>query len=481
MLDFQYPSFDFKAPLGLSRRKEENEFKNQLYRSDFMRDRDRILYCSAFRRLSGKTQIYLTGKDDHQRNRLTHTLEVSQIARTIAHALGLDCDLTEAIALGHDLGHTPFGHAGEQILHEIMVPGSKINIKKSPMNEDKVPAADESFMPFFGFKHNIQSVRVAASLERSYGNAGLNLTNFTLWGILHHSSLEYKKGRVSTSFTDPIYKRQYIPHMSLEKRGGAEAWSFEAFVVGQADEIAQWHHDLEDALRGNAMTCADVCSTIQRVLNPIMATEDAQKLNNLKRRTQINKKYIADLSRIVVNTLVNRLIECSLYNLEILWKKHVKSASKKNLFFKQHSWNEPEILGAIGFSKIGERDENVDYFQKEYPSIISEKIHHSREVERMNAKGQYIIKKLFQAYYKHPQQLPDSIIVHYMIDVGQYSDLTNATKVGIGAVRKRFETFVSSAAQFTIKEQLALMRAICDHIAGMTDHYAIEEYENLYG
>ena len=134
MWKYEVPEFDFSAPIEYACRKEQNKTQNQLYRSEFMRDRDRVMYSSAFRRLAGKTQIYLTGKNDHQRNRLTHTLEVAQIARTISRALGLDCDLTEAIALGHDLGHAPFGHAGEQILHEIMVPNSKVPIKKSPMS-----------------------------------------------------------------------------------------------------------------------------------------------------------------------------------------------------------------------------------------------------------------------------------------------------------------------------------------------------------
>ena len=94
------------------------------YRTEFMRDRDRLMYATAFRRLSGKTQIYTVGSDDHRKNRLTHTLEVAQIARTIASALDLDPDLAEAIALGHDFGHTPFGHAGERMLHDIMIPNS---------------------------------------------------------------------------------------------------------------------------------------------------------------------------------------------------------------------------------------------------------------------------------------------------------------------------------------------------------------------
>lgn len=120
MSDKQIQEFDFKVPVSLALRKDDISNKRSEYRTEFMRDRDRVMYCSSFRRLSGKTQIYLTGNNDNQRNRLTHTLEVSQIARTIAHALKLDSNLTEAIALGHDLGHTPFGHAGERILNDIM-------------------------------------------------------------------------------------------------------------------------------------------------------------------------------------------------------------------------------------------------------------------------------------------------------------------------------------------------------------------------
>lgn len=177
------------------------------YRSEFMRDRDRIMYATAFRRLAGKTQIYTVGADDHKKNRLTHTLEVSQIARTIASALNLNADLAEAIALAHDFGHTPFGHAGEQMLHEIMIPDSDF-IKKSPfyhtslksINErfERENSAEKEFLnSLFGFKHNIQSVRVAALLEDSYRgdtseNIGLNLTNYTLYGIMTHSSCSYE-------------------------------------------------------------------------------------------------------------------------------------------------------------------------------------------------------------------------------------------------------------------------------------------------
>ena len=197
-----------------------------------------------------------------------------------------------------------------------------------------------------------------------------------------------------------------------------------------------------------------------------------KRLIELSKKTYADKKNISDLARIVVNTLVNRLIECSLYNLGLLWDEHVKDISKKQSFFENHQWNEPDIRDAISFIKKGEDIKDISF-----QSVISEKIHHSRNVERMNAKGRYIIRKLFQAYYSNPQQLPDSIIKRYMEDIGQYSDASN---VSSGIVRMEFENYVSSN-KYSIKGKIALMRKICDHIAGMTDHYAMEEYEQLYG
>ena len=223
-----------------------------------------------------------------------------------------------------------------------------------------------------------------------------------------------------------------------------------------------------------------MCDTIRRNLGTIMDASDKATLDNLKKRKQISKKYIADLSRVVVNTLVNRLIECSLHNLKLLWDDKVKDEKQRLVFFSNNNWDQEEIASAIGFKKYDEPDKRIDLFQRDYPSVISEKIHHSQEVERMNAKGQYIIKKLFQAYYAHPQQLPDSTIVQYMIEVGEYEDLASATTRGIGAVRTKFENFLSSDKHFTINNKIALMRKICDHIAGMTDHFAMEEYKNLY-
>ena len=189
-------------------------------RSEFQRDRDRIIHSTAFRRLQHKTQVFLAHEGRHFRNRLTHTLEVSQIARSIARALRLDEDLAEAIALSHDLGHTPFGHAGERAL-------------------------DRAVEPFGGFDHNVQALRVVTLLENRYAeHDGLNLTWETLEGILKHNGP--------------------LPHLvdlaeipaPADLRVATHA-SLEAQVAAIADDIAYNAHDIDDALRANLVALQD--------------------------------------------------------------------------------------------------------------------------------------------------------------------------------------------------------------------------------
>lgn len=175
------------------------------YRMAFQRDRDRILHCKAFRRLKGKTQVFLAPEGDHYRTRLTHTLEVSQISRTAARALFLNEDLTEAIALGHDLGHTPFGHAGEVALNEIYGEG---------------------------FRHFEQSLRVVDQLESRRRGRGLNLTHEVRDGIYLHS-----KGR-----------------SLLLGRTGEVASTLEGRIVSVCDAIAYINHDIDDAVRARVIT-----------------------------------------------------------------------------------------------------------------------------------------------------------------------------------------------------------------------------------
>jgi dGTPase len=184
-------------------------------RTAFQRDRDRIIFCNAFRRLKHKTQVFIAPLGDHYVTRLTHTLEVSQIARTISRSLNLNEDLTEAIALGHDLGHTPFGHMGEEVLNEL-VPG--------------------------GFKHNVQSLRVVDCIENK--GKGLNLTWEVRDGILNHS-----KG-----------------DLQIPEDGWDATSTIEAQVVKMADLVAYINHDVEDAVRAGLISPDDLPESTGRVL-----------------------------------------------------------------------------------------------------------------------------------------------------------------------------------------------------------------------
>ncbi len=196
------------ALAGASRGRMRPEAEHD-YRTAFQRDRDRIVHSKAFRRLKRKTQVFLAPEDDHYRTRLTHTLEVTQIARTAARALFLNEDLAEAIALGHDLGHTPFGHAGEAVLNELC-PG--------------------------GFRHFEQSLRVVDLLEPTRHGHGLNLTHEVRDGILHHSM-----GKVV-----------------LLGRPGPVAETLEGRIMSVSDAIAYINHDIDDALRAGIISKADL-------------------------------------------------------------------------------------------------------------------------------------------------------------------------------------------------------------------------------
>lgn len=218
-------------------------------RTDYQRDRDRILHSKAFRRLKHKTQVFISPEGDHYRTRLTHTLEVAQIARTIARALRLNEDLTEAIALGHDLGHTPFGHAGEQVLNEIH-PG--------------------------GFKHNEQSLRVVDILENG---KGLNLTYEVRDGILKHT-------------------------------GNQKPETLEGRIVSYSDRIAYINHDIDDALRGGVLEfssipaeCLEILgythnkrinTMITDIINESMDRDDIRMSDRVQQATDALRKFMFD-------------------------------------------------------------------------------------------------------------------------------------------------------------------------------------------
>ncbi|NIX77235.1 deoxyguanosinetriphosphate triphosphohydrolase [Microvirga terricola] len=204
-------------------------------RSDFQRDRDRIIHSSAFRRLKHKTQVFVYHEGDHFRTRLTHTIEVSQIARALARSLGLDEDLAEALALSHDLGHTPFGHTGEDTL-------------------------DECMRSFGGFDHNAQALRIVTRLERRYAEYdGLNLTWETLEGLVKHNGpLLDADGKPTSRYAErgiPLAILEYNAQQDLELATYASA---EAQAAAIADDIAYDAHDIDDGLRAGLFGVEDL-------------------------------------------------------------------------------------------------------------------------------------------------------------------------------------------------------------------------------
>ncbi len=232
------------------------------YRSGFERDRDRVIHCSAFRRLEGKTQVFTPGLDDYYRTRLTHSIEVAQIGRTMAKALGLNQDLTEAICLAHDLGHSPFGHVGEQVLNRLL---------------------DDSG----GFEHNAQTLRVVTLLEHPYpGFMGLNLLYETRLGLARHRS----------PYDEPAADNYPEPQGSLE-----------AQVANVADRIAYNGHDLEDGQRARLLELEDL-GELDLFVEAEEMIHASQLADRTLRRTRTSKSLI--------NLLVGDCIETSRRSLQ---------------------------------------------------------------------------------------------------------------------------------------------------------------------
>ena len=240
---------------------------NSPTRSEFQRDRDRIIHSTAFRRLKHKTQVFVFHEGDHFRTRLTHTIEVAQIARSIARALGLDEDLAEALALSHDLGHTPFGHTGEDVL-------------------------DDCLARFGGFDHNAQALRIVTTLERRYPDFdGLNLTWETLEGLVKHNGpLVDRAGQPLARYQKrglphDISREDALVHLELASFAGPEAQ-----VAALADDIAYNTHDLDDGLRAGLFRLADVTEVpfLADIVGEIAAKwpqlEESRAIHELGRR-----------------------------------------------------------------------------------------------------------------------------------------------------------------------------------------------------
>ncbi|MGB1068681.1 MAG: deoxyguanosinetriphosphate triphosphohydrolase [Henriciella sp.] len=320
-------------------------------RTPFQRDRDRIIHSSAFRRLKQKTQVFVAHEGDHYRTRLTHSLEVAQIARSVARTLGLDEDLAETMALAHDLGHPPFGHAGEDQL-------------------------DECMQDYEGFDHNAQTLRVVTRLEQRYPDFdGLNLTWETLEGLIKHNGPLLRSGQ---SFdTLPAGFRDYPKLMELEisQYGGPEAQ-----VVAIADDIAYNNHDIDDGISAGLFSIDDML--------------DLPLVGDVFR--QVRKEYpVLDRSRLVFES-VRRLIGHWIDDLTTETNRRVDKFRPETAA-DVRAMDEP----LIGLSQQLEGE------QKALRAFLYERMYKHYKVNRMRSQGKRILKELFQLFMDEPETLPD--------------------------------------------------------------------------
>ena len=314
------------------------------YRSDFQRDRDRILHCGSFRKLQFKTQVFLENKGDYYRTRLTHTLEVAQIARTLSTVLGANSELAEAIALAHDLGHPPFGHTGEEQLQSLLL--------------------DDG-----GFDHNLQSLKIVTKLEEMYAShPGLNLTIETLDGIIKHNGPLTKKN-------DQILK--YIK--DSKKFELTKSPSIEAQIAAISDDVAYNSHDLGDGLRAGFFNLSDIKSL------PII--DEAYEFIDKKYKAVNYKTKCHEVIRHFLNKLVTGLIEESSKRLELVQEKNFyncKDQESKLINFSKKTNDEMEIISKFLFENMYRN--KVVLFEKEKCSLV--------------------VKELFDIFNDDPNLLP---------------------------------------------------------------------------
>ena len=237
-------------------------------RSPYQRDRDRIIHSSSFRRLKHKTQVFVNTEGDHYRTRLTHSMEVSQIARTLSRSLGLNEDLSETLSLSHDLGHTPFGHAGEEVLNQCMG-------------------------KYGGFDHNIQTLRIVTSIENKYYKfCGLNLTIETLDGLIKHNGPVKNLVQYKTILKKDLFSNKIVFNAFP---------SLEAQVAAISDDIAYNNHDLEDGLRAGLFTIKKISSItyVSKLIN-----KHVKNIKNFRREIIINQ-IVRDLINLMVLDVIN--------------------------------------------------------------------------------------------------------------------------------------------------------------------------------
>ncbi|HNW99976.1 MAG TPA: dNTP triphosphohydrolase [Candidatus Cloacimonadota bacterium] len=372
-------------------------------RSNFQRDRDRILYSREFRRLAGKTQVIVSGFNDDIRSRLTHSLEVMQIAKSIGYRLGLNMDLIEAISLGHDLGHTPFGHVGERVLHNISCGCENLHDYNLNLNKNEI-----------GFKHNWQGLRICkylAQIDKEYD--GLDLTDYTVWGILNHTSTRLKKCESKLGkdcrlnhHQNPrcLYQRNidslsfYNTHYDETSLNG---FSFEGMVVRIADELAQRQHDIEDCLNLRIVDNKRFFEHFKGIYYNILTQSKIRKLETISQDQNV-KTSSHQFSTYFLNMVIDECVS----NIEKKLKSYKEKYHLSN--YKQSPMKIQEMVYEITFKKV-QSDINLPYkylkCDEQLREFVKNSILHSANVQEMDGKAKYIIKKLFKAYLSEPTQM----------------------------------------------------------------------------
>ena len=352
------------------------------YRSEYQRDRDRIVHSAAFRRLEYKTQVFVNHEGDMYRTRLTHSLEVAQIGRSVARVLGLNEDLTESIALAHDLGHTPFGHAGQDALNRCMG-------------------------EYGGFEHNLQSLRVVDELEERYAHFnGLNLTYETREGILKHCS------PATAATLGPLGER------FLARRQPA----LEAQLANLADEIAYNNHDVDDGLRAGFITIEQLCE--------VALFREQYEAVRRQHPELGGRRLIHEVVRHMINRQVTDLVESS--------RERIRAAAPADI----------EAVRAAAAPLIGFSDEMLR-MNRELKRFLRQALYRHYRVRRMSAKAERIVRSLFDTFMADPALLPPE---HH---------------------RKLL-------ALEALDGVAGRARVVADYVAGMTDRFAIGEYQRLF-
>lgn len=314
------------------------------FRSCFQRDRDRIIHASAFRRLKHKTQVFIEHEGDYYRTRLTHSIEVAQVARTIAGALQLNPELTEAVALAHDLGHTPFGHTGEDALTALM-------------------------QPYGGFDHNAQAIRIVTNLERHYADFdGLNLTWDTLEGLAKHN------GPVTGEI--PWALQGYNDQHDLELGTFASA---EAQVAAIADDVAYNHHDLHDGLRAELFSTDELAAL--PILNACFEEVDGMYpgLNYYRRRHEALRRFFGVLVEDVIHFAEARLMELQPQSVD-----DIRAAGRTIIRFSDDVFADLKVIRSFLFDRMYRA-----------PSVVE-----------MRGQVTQVVEELFPYFMAHPDQLP---------------------------------------------------------------------------